>query len=151
MRIGQAAEQAVLEPSAIRFYESAGVLPAPARSDAGYRVYHDDQVDLIRFVKRARSLGIPLDDVRQIVDLRTQGQAPCEVVRTVIRREAADIETRIAELQGLRQELLRLQVLAAEVTDDWPAGSCVCHIVESSGSGVTWLDFFNLEFPVLSL
>ncbi len=134
MRIGEAAREAGVESSAIRFYEGSGVLPEPERTDSGYRVYHDDQVDLIRFVKRARSLGIPLDDVRQIVGLRTQGQAPCEVVRTVIRREAADIEIRIAELQGLRQELLRLQVMAEEVTDDWPAGSCVCHIVESSVS-----------------
>ena len=134
MRIGEAAREAGVESSAIRFYEGSGVLPEPERTDSGYRVYRDDQVDLIRFVKRARSLGIPLDDVRQIVDLRTRGQAPCDVVRTVIRREAADIETRITELQGLRQELLRLQALAEEVTDDWPAGSCVCHIVESSGS-----------------
>ncbi|MCH8130618.1 MAG: MerR family transcriptional regulator [Acidobacteria bacterium] len=134
MRIGEAAAKAGVEASAIRFYEGSGVLPEPERTDSGYRVYHDDQVDLIRFVKRARSLGIPLDDVRQIVDLRTQGHAPCDVVRTVIAREATDIETRITELQGLRQELLRLQALADEVTDDWPAGSCVCHIVESSVS-----------------
>ncbi len=134
MRIGEAAAKAGVEASAIRFYEGSGVLPEPERTDSGYRVYHDDQVDLIRFVKRARSLGIPLDDVRQIVDLRTQGQAPCDVVRTVIAREATDIETRITELQGLRRELLRLQALAEKVTDDWPGGSCVCHIVESSVS-----------------
>lgn len=132
MHIGEAAARAGVEASAIRFYESNGVLPEPDRTDSGYRRYGDDQVDLIRFVKRARSLEIPLDDIRQIVELRTGGQAPCAVVRTVIAREAAAIDSRITELEDLRRELIRLQELAEQVADDWPDGACVCHIVESS-------------------
>lgn len=134
MRIGEAAAQAGVEASAIRFYESNGVLPEPERSESGYRLYGEDQVDLIRFVKRARSLEIPLDDIRQIVELRTGGQAPCAVVRTVIAREAATIDARIAELEDLRQEMARLQELAEQIADDWPDGACVCHIVESNSS-----------------
>jgi DNA-binding transcriptional MerR regulator len=132
MRIGEVALEAGLEASAIRFYEQRGVLPEPERTKSGYRSYHENDVDLIRFVKRARSLGIPLDDVRQIVDMRTNGEAPCQVVRQVMARETAAIETRIAGLQDLREELLRLQALADEVGDDWPDGACVCHIVEST-------------------
>ena len=134
MRIGEAAARAGVEASAIRFYEGNGVLPAPERSDSGYRLYGEDQVDLIRFVKRARSLEIPLDDIRQIVELRTGGQAPCAVVRTVIARQAAAIDARIAELEDLRREMTRLQGLAEQVADDWPDGACVCHIVESNNS-----------------
>ena len=132
MRIGEAAARAGVEASAIRFYEGNGVLPAPERSESGYRLYGEDQVDLIRFVKRARSLEIPLDDIRQIVELRTGGQAPCAVVRTVIARQAAAIDARIAELEDLRREMTRLQQLAEQVADDWPDGACVCHIVESN-------------------
>lgn len=134
MRIGEAAAVAGLEPSAIRFYEQQGVLPQPARTRSGYRNYEDADVELIRFVRRARSLEIPLEDIRQILELRTDGEAPCAVVRTVIAREAAAIDARIAELATVRRELLRLQVLAEETADDWPDGACVCHIVES---GVT--------------
>jgi len=134
LRIGEAAAQAGVEASAIRFYESNGVLPEPERSESGYRLYGEDQVDLIRFVRRARSLEIPLDDIRQIVELRTGGQAPCAVVRTVIAREAATIDARIAELEDLRQEMARLQELAEQIADDWPDGACVCHIVESNSS-----------------
>lgn len=132
MRIGEAATKAGVEASAIRFYESNGVLPEPDRTESGYRRYGDNQVELIRFVKRARSLEIPLADIRQIVELRTGGQAPCAVVRTVIAREAAAIDSRIAELEDLRRELLRLQELAEQIADDWPNGACVCHIVESN-------------------
>ena len=131
MRIGEAAAEAGLEATAIRFYEKQGVLPEPARTDSGYRDYRDEDVDLLRFVRRARHLGIALDDVRQIVELRTRGQAPCEVVRRVIADEAVAIDARIAELQVLRDELTRLRELADRVADDWPGGHCVCHIVEA--------------------
>ena len=131
MRIGDAAAEAGLGATAIRFYEKQGVLPGPERTDSGYRDYSDEDVDLLRFVRRARNLEIPLDDVRQIVELRTRGQVPCEVVRRVIAREATAIESRIAELQVLRDEFMRLQQLAEEVADDWPSGDCVCHIVEA--------------------
>ena len=137
MRIGEAAALAGVEASAIRFYEQEGVLPEPERTVSGYRSYGQDQVDLIRFVKRARRLEIPLDDVRQIVELRTGGQAPCQVVRAVMAREAAAIEARIAELEDLRRELLHLQTLAEEVADEWPGGACVCHILESAPSSTT--------------
>ncbi|MFQ5555525.1 MAG: MerR family transcriptional regulator [Acidimicrobiia bacterium] len=132
MRIGQAARTVGMEASTIRFYESAGLLPDPARTDGGYRDYSADDLDLMRFVKRARSLEIPLGDIRQIVELRNRGQAPCDVVRDVIDRESVMIDARIEELRQLRTELRRLQRLAAAIADDWPSGACVCHVVEST-------------------
>lgn len=131
MRIGQAAEQASLEASAIRFYESAGVLPAPARSDAGYRDYDQGDVELMRFVRRLRALALPLDDVREIVRLRKSGQAPCQPVRDAITREAEAVDDRIAELTRLRSELQALQERMDSVVDHWPQ-SCVCHVIEEA-------------------
>lgn len=131
MRIGEVAGTIGLEPSAIRFYERQGVLPAPDRTDSGYRDYSEADVELVRFVKRARSLEFPLDDIREIVELRLTGRAPCDAVRTVMAREASLIEGRIHELQLLQEELTRLRKLADEVADDWPRGDCVCHIVQS--------------------
>ncbi|WKZ81885.1 MAG: MerR family transcriptional regulator [Acidimicrobiia bacterium] len=137
MKIGEAAAAAGLEPSAIRFYEKQGVLPRPARTEAGYRRYDADDVALLRLVRGARRLGVPLDDVKEIVALRVRGEAPCAVVRHAMAREAEMIDTRIGELQALRQELLRLQEQADRLADDWPSGSCVCHIVEGENPPVT--------------
>ena len=89
MRIAQNAELALLEASAIRFYEWAGVLPAPDRSDAGYRDCDETDIERIRFVRRLRARELPLDDVREIVQLRISGEAPCQPVREAIGREAA--------------------------------------------------------------
>ncbi len=131
MRIGQASEQAVLEPSAIRFYESAGVLPQPARSDAGYRVYDETDIELMRFVRRLRALELPLDDIREIVQLRVSGEAPCQPVRDAIAREAAAVDDRIAELIRIRSELQALQRCMDSIVDEWPQ-SCVCHVIQET-------------------
>lgn len=131
MRIGQAAKQAFLEPSAIRFYESAGVLPPPRRTKAGYRDYDDRNVELMRFVRRLRSLELPLDDIREIVSLRANGEAPCRPVRDAIAREADAVDDRIGELTRLRTELRSLQERMDSIDDRWPT-SCVCHVIEEA-------------------
>lgn len=131
LRIGEAAVAAGLEPSAIRYYEAHDVVPAPHRTDAGYRDYDDAAVDLLRFVRRLRSLELPLDDVKEIVSLRTRGEPPCSQVREAMAREAAAIQKRIDDLLNLREELSRLREAAAEIDDDWPT-SCVCHVLEEA-------------------
>lgn len=131
MNIGEVAQRTGLERSAIRFYEQQGVVPEPSRSHSGYRVYEAEDLDLIRFVKRARSLGMTLDDIRSIVDLKNNDVAPCAVVREIVSANARSVEQRIVELQELHRELLRLDAIAAQTSDDWPDGSCVCHIVET--------------------
>lgn len=131
MKIGEAAQQSALEPSAIRFYEQAGVLPVPARTPSGYREYTQEDVDLLGFVRRLRGLQLPLDDIRQIVSLRTAGEAPCRPVRDAIDREAAAIDARIEDLRHTRAELERLRSAASRLDDDWPT-SCVCHVIETT-------------------
>jgi DNA-binding transcriptional MerR regulator len=131
MRIGQAAKQAQLEASAIRFYEGSRVLPAPARSDAGYRDYDETDVELMRFVRRVRALEIPLDGVREIVRLRTAGEAPCRPVRDDINRGAEAVDHRIAELTRLRAELGSLKERMDSLVDQWPQ-SCLCHVIEQT-------------------
>ncbi len=131
MRIGQAATRARLEASTIRFYESAGVLPAPARNSAGYREYDDVDVELMRFVRRLRALQLPLDDIREVVRLRVSGDAPCQPVRDAITREAHAVDQRIADLTRLRAELRSLQERMDATVDEWPT-SCVCHVIDQT-------------------
>lgn len=115
--------------STISIISSHGIVPPPQRTPAGYRDYGGDDVELLRFVRRLRSLELPLDDVREIVSLRTEGQPPCTQVRDAIAREATAIDQRIDDLVRLRDELTRLQAEAEQIRDDWPT-SCVCHVLE---------------------
>lgn len=130
MKISEAAQSSGLEPSSIRFYEKSGVLPGPPRTASGYRDYNQEDVELLRFVRRLRILELPLDDIKEIVGLQTAGEAPCRPVRAAIAREATAIDARIGELERLRNELKRLNDEASRVTDDWPR-TCVCHVLES--------------------
>ncbi len=132
LKIGEAAKKAGLAPSAIRYYEESGVLPEPRRTDSGYRGYEEGDVDLLRFVARLRALEFPLSDVREIVALRRDGKAPCGKVRATISREAAAIESRIADLQRLKKELEKLEAEARDLPDTWPT-ACVCDVVDPAG------------------
>ncbi len=130
LQIGEVAAHSGLAASAIRYYESLDILPAPERSASGYRWYTGEDVDLLRFVARLRALEFPLADVREIVALRRDGKAPCAAVRSTLSREAAAIESRIKDLRRLAIELRSLEERARDLPDDWPT-VCVCDVLES--------------------
>lgn len=131
MKIGELAQQMGLNPRTIRFYESIGVLPEPVRSHSGYREYDRSDLDRLRFIRTAQSLGLSLDDIREILALRERGDAPCTYVRGVIDRQAREVEKRIEELQRLRTELRRLRRVARALPDEIGDERCVCHIIEN--------------------
>ena len=133
LTISEVAEASGLAASAIRYYESEGILPDPVRSPSGYRGYSADDVDVVRFVARLRALEFPLSAVREIVALRRDGKAPCAAVRRSIANELASIRGRISELERLERELRQLEANASNLPDDWPT-DCVCTVIEGSES-----------------
>ena len=132
MLIGEVARSTGLKASAIRFYEAHGVVPRPVRTPGGYRDYNSDDVDLLRFVHRLRALKLPLDDIREVVSLRTDGAAPCDAMRESIARELSAIDREIEDLRRIRGDLARLRIEADRIEDDWPV-HCVCDLVNSGG------------------
>jgi len=134
MRIGEIADEVGVDPPTIRYYESVGVLPEPERTSSGYRAYSSIDVERLRFVTLARSLGIGLDDIRQILGLRDRGEAPCGYVRGVLDRQVEAVEERILQLQALSGELRRLQRSARTLPDIDTEDPCVCHILEPAAA-----------------
>ena len=130
MRIGQLGEAVGVDTPTIRFYESVGLLPKPARRPSGYRDYDQSDVERLRFVRQARTLDLPLDDIREVLALRERGEVPCQYVHEVIVREAEAIEERIGQLVTLRVELLRLHQIATELPETPPGETPVCRILE---------------------
>jgi DNA-binding transcriptional MerR regulator len=104
LTIGKAARDSGLSASAIRYYERRGLLRA-SRLPNGYRVYDEEAVRLLRFVRRAQSLGITLREIQQLLRLARNGRRPCRQARVLARRHLAGIERRIRELRSLRRQL----------------------------------------------
>ncbi len=126
MTVGQAARASDLTPKAVRLYERRGLLPRPARSPAGYRLFTADDVARLTFIRQARTLGLGLEDIAQVVTAAGDGSRPCPTVRALLDRRIAGIGRTIAELTALRASLT-----AARTLDDrGPAR--VCPLIEAA-------------------
>ena len=108
MNIGQAAKHTGLSAKMIRYYESIDLLAAARRTEAGYRFYTDEDVHVLRFIRRARDLGFALADIGELLALwRDQGRASADVKRIALEHVVA-LERKIAELQGMASTLRTL-------------------------------------------
>lgn len=105
MRIGQLATATDVPTSTLRYYERAELLPAPARTDAGYRDYSDYAVGRVAFVRSARNAGLTLAQIGEILAIRDDGVPPCTHVADLVDDRLEDIEHRIRDLRRARSEL----------------------------------------------
>ena len=92
MRIGELAERAGTTAKTLRFYEEQGLLPPAERTPSGYRDYAPETAARIDFVHRGQAAGLTLAQIRQILDIRDSGHAPCEHVRDLLDARLAEIE-----------------------------------------------------------
>lgn len=115
MRIGELARASGTTTKTLRFYEAAGLLPAPERTGTGYRDYSPEIISRLAFIRRGQSAGLTLAQIREILEIRDDGQAPCEHVQELISDRLADLDHQIAELQELRGTVAQLQADATTV------------------------------------
>ena len=100
--IGEAAKQAGASRKALRLYEAAGILPAPRRTAAGYRLYSKATLELLAFIRQAQRLGFTLDEIKEVVSIKGAGRVPCPHVRDLVRRKADEMDRRLLEIRQVR-------------------------------------------------
>jgi len=127
MRIGELADGLGVTTKAIRFYESIGILPEPARTSSGYRDYSHADTERLTFIKTAQRLGLSLDEIREIIAFRDRGEQPCVYVADLLARQVGQLDARIREMRALRDELKGLQ---AEATRSDVNGGNYCGVIE---------------------
>jgi DNA-binding transcriptional MerR regulator len=108
MTIGQVARQAGLSPRAVRFYDTEGVLPPPARSSGGYRLYADHELILLRFVAQLRRVGLSVADIREVVRIRECGMPPPDRVIALLEARIAGVDRDLELLQEARCRLVEV-------------------------------------------
>ncbi len=108
MNIGQAAQASGISAKMLRYYETVGLLPAPPRSQAGYRFYDSADIEALRFVRHARDLGFPLAAIGGLLALwRDSGRTSAGVKRMALAQVAA-LDAKIADMQAMAQTLRTL-------------------------------------------
>lgn len=129
--VGAAAKAVGASPKAIRIWEAKGLLPPAARTEAGYRLFSDDDITILRFILRAKTLGLTLPEIKDILDLHRQGTAPCDQVTILLEQRIGDIDRAIADLQALRATLAAARQTARS---DRRRGhtATFCRIIEST-------------------
>lgn len=108
MNIGTVASRSGVSAKTIRYYESIHLLPEPARSENGYRMYQQRDAEILRFVQQARRLGFSIKDVKSLLSLWRNRDRSSAEVKTLANRHVLETEARIRELQAIRDSLVHL-------------------------------------------
>ncbi len=129
MRIGDLAEQSGLAPTALRYYEKAGLLPAPHRTASRYRVYEARVLPRLAFIRAAQAVGLSLAEIREVLAIRDAGNAPCEHVVDLIERHRAEVVVRVRELERLEQDLAAIAEYGAHLNPAECDPSGICKVI----------------------
>jgi MerR family copper efflux transcriptional regulator len=108
MNIGEAAKASGVSAKMLRYYESIDLIPPAGRSEAGYRIYGERDVDTLRFIKRARDFGIPMGSVKLLVGLWQDKHRTSREVKDIALHQVAELEAKIAELTAMKDALAEL-------------------------------------------
>ena len=107
LKIGELAKLAGVGIEALRFYERQGLLTPSTRTESGYRLYGEDALEQLDFVRRSQALGFSLAEIAAIVAESRAGRKPCSTVRDLVRQRIRELDERLAELKRYRRELAR--------------------------------------------
>lgn len=127
LTIGELGKATGTKVETVRYYERIGLLAKPPRTGGNYRAYGEEALGRLSFIRRARDLGFPLDQVRALLSLSDDRGRDCATVDALARDHLAEVARKISDLQALRREL-------AALIDSCDGGTVEdCRIIEALG------------------
>lgn len=129
--VGKVAQTAGVSVQTVRYYERLGLLPAPQRTDSGYRVYGSDSVERLRFIRQAQIAGFRLEEIKEIMRMKYAGQSPCECVRGLLDRKLQEVERQMNELTRFRRQLRETLKRSRRLPHLPHRASAICPILEN--------------------
>ncbi len=108
LQVGEICRKLGLNPQTLYFYERIELIPPPQRTESGYRLFSDKDVERLVFISRAKALGLSLDEIKDILTLKEGRSLTCHAMHERLLKKLQEIEDNIRQLQGLRDELLPL-------------------------------------------
>ncbi|MDX1304192.1 Zn(2+)-responsive transcriptional regulator [Photobacterium sp.] len=129
--IGQLAKQCEVSSDTLRFYEKNGLLVPAARSESGYRLYSEENLSRVNFILRAKTIGLSLDEIRELLDIRLEAsQHSCAEVKAITQAKLEEVDSKIAELARIRLALKKINDACCGHADD---NASHCSILEALG------------------
>jgi Cd(II)/Pb(II)-responsive transcriptional regulator len=116
MKIGELSRAASTPVETIRYYEREGLLPEPPRTDNNYRIYGDEHLERLAFIRHCRTLDMTLDEIRVLLRFKDAPSEDCGAVNRLLDEHLGHVEARIDELRTLRRQLLNLREQCLDVT-----------------------------------
>lgn len=129
LQIGELSKRTGILSTTIRYYEQINLLPRPHRAESGYRIYDEEDVERLQFIKRARALDFALDEIAEILAFRERYEPPCQYVMKAMREKIDRIQEQIRDLERLGAELSALYEAGQQLPEDALMRQCVCHLI----------------------
>lgn len=108
LQLGEVSRRLGLNPQTLYFYERIGLIPPPQRTEAGYRLFSQSDLERLAFITRAKSLGLSLEDIKEILLLKEGQLLTCRAVHDRLNHKVQEITAKIHQLQLLQAELVPL-------------------------------------------
>ena len=133
LTVSKLADRVGTSADTVRYYERIGLLPETERSESGYRLYGDEAVDRLQFIKRAQRFGLRLDAIAELLDVRERGLCPCGHTRRLLESRVAELDDEMASLARLRDDIHRMiEELPAREGDGSGCSSALLQIAPHS-------------------
>lgn len=107
--IGEIARELGISPKTVRWYEAQGLVDEPARTESGYRSYGAEDIERLKFIRKAFAFGFSSKEIKDILELRAHGEAPCDLVIDLIGGKISAVQQQIKDLQQFERELTELR------------------------------------------
>jgi DNA-binding transcriptional MerR regulator len=126
LQIGEVAKRAGVSIDTLRYYEKVKLLPRPARSSGGFRLFAPEHIERVRFIKQAQELGFSLEEIKGL--LATGDAEECRKVRDLLKRKLSELDERLKSMKGFRRLLAR-HLSACEVELKQHSDSACCPVL----------------------
>ncbi len=131
LTIAQIAEASGISPHTIRYYVREELISPAAYAENSYRLFIQQDVTRLRFIRMAKMLGFTLNEIRQILEHANLGESPCADVREIIQNHIVENRQKIQELQALQVRMEQALAKWQDMPDKTPDGNSICHLIES--------------------
>lgn len=120
-KTGEVARRSGVNKETVRYYEKRGLIPEPDRRRSGYRIFTKRHIDQIRFVKRAQELGFTLSEIKELLELRMDGDSTCSEIKEEAQEKYRDVVQKLEDLQRIKSTLIDL---IDSCSGSGPKGDC---------------------------